>query len=206
MSANVQPAKQSKGFAIASLVLGIASIPTFGLFVVGAITGIIIGVIALNKISHNPQTFGGKNLAIAGIITSVLSLILIGITNFSTVGKLYRQTAAINTLRTIHQNQAQFVEMKGHFGTMEELIVAGLVDERFLNSKGIAGYRYTISKVSEDTYCAHADRTSNSSANMDFMLCKDGIIRQMKSKTKGTVKRGEGTPLGTTLAAPTTTP
>jgi hypothetical protein len=41
---NVQPQPQPrKGLATASLVLGIVSIPTCGLLLVGAITGIVLG-------------------------------------------------------------------------------------------------------------------------------------------------------------------
>lgn len=215
MSANLQSVKQSKGFAIASLVLGIASIPTFGLLVVGAITGIILGAIALNRIKQNPQVYGGRNLAIAGIITSAVSLVLIAVWSLLAAIALPalqkglkegRQTAAINQLRTIHQQQAQFNEMKGRFGTLDELVNAGLLDRELLGSKPISGYRYTDSDVSENTYCVHADRISDNAAAMDFVLCEDGIIRYVESKTKGIVKRGEGIPLGTTPAAPTATP
>jgi len=93
------------------LVLGIASIPTFGLLVVGGITGIILGAIALNRIKQNPQVYGGRNLAIAGIITSAVSLGLIAVWSLLAAIALPalqkglkegRQTAAINQLRTIH--------------------------------------------------------------------------------------------------------
>src|SRR5215475_14151315 len=77
---NIQPAPQTrKGLAVASLVLGIISIPTLGLLVVGAITAIVLGVIALGRIKKEPATYGGKGMAIAGIITSGVSLLLIAV-------------------------------------------------------------------------------------------------------------------------------
>jgi hypothetical protein len=72
MSANLQSAKLRKGLAITSMVLGIAGIFTLGLLVVGAITSIILGVIALNKIKQNPQVYGGRSQAVAGIIASAV--------------------------------------------------------------------------------------------------------------------------------------
>src|SRR5262245_30585351 len=74
---NVQPQPQTrKGLAIASLVLGIISIPTLGLLVVGAITAIVLGVIAIGRIKKEPAIYGGKGMAIGGIITSAVSLLL----------------------------------------------------------------------------------------------------------------------------------
>ena len=64
--------------AVASLVLGVLSIPTFGCLVVGAVAGIVLGFLALTRANRDPQEYGGKGIAIAGIATSVMSL-LIGI-------------------------------------------------------------------------------------------------------------------------------
>src|SRR5690349_4063501 len=69
--------KPRKGLAIASLVVGIISIPTFGFLLVGGITGIVLGVMALNRIKTDPIRHSGKGLAIAGIITSVVSLVIL---------------------------------------------------------------------------------------------------------------------------------
>src|SRR5689334_16103090 len=68
--------RPSKGIAIASLLLGIISIPTLGLIFVGGIAGIILGVIALGKIKSDPAHYAGKGLAIAGIVTSSLSILI----------------------------------------------------------------------------------------------------------------------------------
>ncbi|HMV47797.1 MAG TPA: DUF4190 domain-containing protein [Blastocatellia bacterium] len=215
MSADFPSAKPRKGLAIASLVLGIISIPTLGLIVVGAITGIVLGVIALSKIKNNPQAYGGRNLAIAGIITSAVSLVLVvvwGILAAIAVPKLQnnlqqgREFGAIKTLESIHVNQAQFNAMKGKFGTLAELNQAGLLDSAYSNDQIVAGYRYSVSDVSNDTFCVHADRSSDSVAGKDFMICEDGVIRYVESKTKGTVKRGEGTLLRELPSAPGATP
>ncbi|MEK6325724.1 MAG: DUF4190 domain-containing protein [Acidobacteriota bacterium] len=65
-----------KGLAIASLVVGIISIPTLGLLCVGGITGIVLGAVALNKAKLKPTQYAGRGLAIAGIITSSVSLLV----------------------------------------------------------------------------------------------------------------------------------
>src|SRR5262245_5032576 len=118
-NSNIQPQSQTrKGLAIASLVLGILSIPTLGLFVVGAIAAIVLGVIALGKIKKEPATYGGKGMAIAGIITSGVSLLLIGVFGILAaiaVPKLLgsikqkHEVITIETLRTIHNTQAMYI-------------------------------------------------------------------------------------------------
>ena len=65
------------GLAIASLVLGVLGLPTLGLFGVGALTGIILGIIALVHANNRPTEYAGKGFAISGIVLSVLSIIII---------------------------------------------------------------------------------------------------------------------------------
>jgi type II secretory pathway pseudopilin PulG len=205
MSASAQFAKQRKGLAIVSMVLGIANIFTLGLLIVSTVTSIILGAIDLNKIKQNPQIYGGRNQAMAGIIASAVSLtltVILGILAAITLPALQegirrgRETTAIQTLRTIHTNQKQFSAMKGKFGTLQELNQAGLIDQLYSDGRAVSGYVYFTSDISTD----------DGTAYMDFVLCEDDIIRAMGSKTKGTVKRGEGTPLGMTSAETTAKP
>ena len=66
---------QKKGLAIFSLVLGILSFFTFGLLGVGAITGIILAVVAMGKVKREPWRYGGRGMAIAGLTMSIISLV-----------------------------------------------------------------------------------------------------------------------------------
>jgi type II secretory pathway pseudopilin PulG len=200
---NIQPQPQTrKGLAIASLVLGILSILTLGLLVVGAIAAIVLGVIALGRIKKEPATYGGKGMAIAGIITSGVSLLLIavfGIMATIAVPRIMqyirheREAITIKSLRTIHNNQAMFITTHSRFATLNELVEAGLLNQSYASGGAISGYVYSSSDVSKETYCVQAVRTSAAVANRDFIVCEDGIIRYVESKTPGLVKRGEGT-------------
>lgn len=205
-TATPQPLR--KGLAIASLVLGLLSIPTLGLLLAGAITGIILGIVALTKIKAAPQVYGGKGMAIAGIVTSALSLGLVavwGILAAIALPKLQqglqqgRESTAIQTLQDLHNNQAQYHTQNGKFATLDELASSGLLSQALYD--GVTGnvpvnnYLYSISDVSETTFCLHARRASASAANKDFVVCEDGILRFAESNTPQTLPRNSGAPL-----------
>lgn len=72
-------AEQNNTLSIVSLVLGILSIPCCG-FVVFGIGAAVTGFLAKKKVDENPALYGGRGMALAGmiigIITTVIGLIL----------------------------------------------------------------------------------------------------------------------------------
>ena len=72
------PTKLPAGMAIASLVMGIVSIlgalPLSFITIVVALVGLILGIIALRKVRKG--TGGGKGMAIGGVVTSAIGVIL----------------------------------------------------------------------------------------------------------------------------------
>ncbi len=127
-----------KGLAIASLVIGIISIPTLGLLFVGGITGIVLGAVALNKAKMQPDQYAGRGLAIAGIITSSLSLLVaipaiiaaIAIPNLLKSQQAARETAALTDVLTIDKAQVLYFTTKGRgkFTDLSTLGAQGLID------------------------------------------------------------------------------
>ncbi len=71
-------AGQSKMLAIISLIVGILSIPLCFLWIspLTGLVAIITGVLAVKKASSDPTRYGGKALAIIGIILGVIFLLL----------------------------------------------------------------------------------------------------------------------------------
>jgi type IV pilus assembly protein PilA len=93
-----------RGWAIASLVLGLLSVPTLGLLGIGALLGIIFGIVALVKASQQPETYGGKGLAISGIVASAFSFIMIpfiGIIAAIAIPSLLRARISANEAGTL---------------------------------------------------------------------------------------------------------
>jgi hypothetical protein len=203
---NIQPQQRArKGLAIASLVLGIVSIPTLGLLGVGAVTAIVLGAVALNRIKKEPAIYGGKGMAIAGIITSAVSLLLIAgfsimasvaIPQFLKTLESGRETAAIKTLGIVHNSQVAYQATKQRFGTLKELSEEGLLDPSYANNSPVSGYTYqSAPEVTADKYCVQATRQSESTASRDFNIDQSGAIRFVESKSPNPVPCGEGTPL-----------
>jgi prepilin-type N-terminal cleavage/methylation domain-containing protein len=107
-----------------------------------------------------------------------------------------RESAAIQTLRTIHNGQAQFQATKQRFATLKELNEANQIDLNYANGSPVSGYIYQSSpEVTQDKYCVQATRQAPSTASRDFNVIEDGAVRFVESKSPGPIPHGEGTPL-----------
>ena len=113
-----------RGFAIASLVLGILGLPTIGLLGIGAMAGIVLGVIALVKAGRAPAEYGGRGMAVAGIALAVISILLtpfIGIIAAIAIPSLMRarisanEAAMLGDLRTVVSAEAAYQTVNGGY-------------------------------------------------------------------------------------------
>jgi FtsH-binding integral membrane protein len=80
------------GMAIASMICGIISMPTCmcscifpGINSPLAIAALVLGIIGMNKIRSAPQMYKGGGMAITGIITGSVGIILILLAAFTTL-------------------------------------------------------------------------------------------------------------------------
>ena len=132
--------------AVASLVLGIISIPTLGLMLIGGVVGLILGVVALRRTSRDPASYGGRGLAIGGIITSSVSFLVAGmlaigvaiaIPNLLKSGQVSREVSALQNVRDIGTAQVLYsaTKGKGEFGDLRALAAAGMVNPGLANGE-----------------------------------------------------------------------
>jgi type IV pilus assembly protein PilA len=110
--------------------------------------------------------------------------------------KIGRETATIESLRTIHTNQAHFSALKQKFGSLKDLNEAGLIDSNYSSGNPVSGYVYSSTEATPDKYCIQATRQTSSTAFKDFNVIEDGTIRFIESDAPSALPHGEGTPFG----------
>ncbi len=113
-----------KGMAIASLVLGILSLLTFGCLGIGALVGLVLGFVAAHRAGSRPAEYGGRGIAIGGIITNAIGFVLVpvaGIVAAIAIPSLLRarvaanEASAIGDTRTVISAQAAYQSANGGF-------------------------------------------------------------------------------------------
>ena len=153
-----QPEGQKKGLAIVSLVLGMISFFTLGLLGVGAIVGIILAVIAMSRVKSEPWKYGGRGIAIAGLVLSITSLATavpvgiiaaIAIPNLLASRMAANEGSAIHSLRTICNAELTYQSQLGKYGTLEDLAAQGLIDSKLATGEK-NGYRFTVELTGSD--------------------------------------------------------
>lgn len=184
------PEGQKKGMAIAALVLGIISFLTFGLLGVGAITGIILAVVAMNKARREPWVYGGRTLAIAALVLNVTSLATvvpvgiiaaIAIPNLLAARRAANEGSAIATLRTVSSAEATYQSIFQKFGTLEELASENLIDPAL--ATGLKnGYRFSLEITKSEDNLEGFDlvavpETYQRSGRRSFFVDESGVIR-----------------------------
>ena len=182
-----------KGTAIFALVLGILNLMTLGLVGVGAVAGIVVAAMALSKIKSNPHVYGGKELATAGLISSILSLVLIvpigivaaiAIPNLMAARRAANEASTIASLRSIHAAEATYQATRGAgaFGTLDQLASERLINPA-LASGAHNGYRFSL-ETNPSRYndvpgfqLVVVPLTYGSSGNRSFYVDETGVIR-----------------------------
>jgi type IV pilus assembly protein PilA len=110
--------------------------------------------------------------------------------------ELGRETAAVSSLRTIHQAQAQHSATRNRFGSLKELNEAGFLESNYASGSPVNGYKYTSTEATADQYCVQATRQAATTASKDYNVIEDGTVRFVESNSPNPIPRGEGTPVG----------
>lgn len=157
-SSAAQSEGPEKGLAIAAMILGILSFLSFSMVGVGAIVGIVLSVKAMGRVSREPWRYGGRSMAIAGLVLSITSLasavplgmvMAIAIPNLMASYRAANEGSAQASIRTISQAEMTYQGTTARFGTLEELAASGLIDPKL--SSGIKnGYTFTVTLDSDN--------------------------------------------------------
>ena len=138
-------AKQKSGLAITSLVLGLV-----GCFITSPI-GLILGIISLVKIKRYPSEYGGKGIAIAGVILNLLGLVsipiiaAIAIPNLLAARRAANEGSAIYSLRKIAEAENTYMATIGtrNCGDLQQLGKNNMIDASLATGTK-SGYRFVM--------------------------------------------------------------
>jgi type II secretory pathway pseudopilin PulG len=153
-----QPEGQEKGLAIFGLVLGIVGFFTLGIVFVGAIVGTIVSAKAMGRVKREPWRYGGRGIAIAGLVLNIVSLTsivpialiaAISIPNLLAARRAANEGSAIHSLRQIAYAQATYQSSYDKYATLEELAAQGLIDPK-LGSGAKNGYNFTVELTTDE--------------------------------------------------------
>src|SRR5262245_6569833 len=118
---------EKKGLAITALVSGILSL--LGCLGVGSLTAIITGIMAMTRAKKEPHVYGGRGMAITGLVMGIVSFVLLpffGIIAAIAIPSLLRarlaanEAAAIGDVRTVISAEVGYASQNGNnFDTLE---------------------------------------------------------------------------------------
>ncbi len=162
--------------AVVSLIFGILGFPPILFVIIGFLAGLlgvifgigggvigilvplswipialISGIVALRRTNKSPQEYGGKGMAVTGIVLSSMTILLvplvgaIAVPNLLAARRSANEGAAILTIRTITGAENTYLSTtgKGNCGDLQSLIDNSLIDKS-LSGGEKSGYRFTV--------------------------------------------------------------
>jgi len=186
-STNVQ---LKTGLAIASLVIGVLNFLFFGILVIPIVVGIVISVVALKKVKENPDEYGGKSLAMGGLVTNIVSAVLlvpfliiaaIAIPNLLASRMAANERDAQSSLSRIHEAEVTYQVKTGHpsCATLAELERQSLIPPELASGEHW-GYRFRIEpdKGTDGGWALLAAPTAyRASGIRSFFIDETGVLR-----------------------------
>jgi hypothetical protein len=185
-NANLAPRRQK--IAIASEIIGAISFITCSFFLVGAISSLVLGIVALKRVKRQPEIYGGKTEAKMGITYSLLSLMALLIAVIFLPHLLIRQDAAreVAALREVQmitnaQLQYSIIKEHGKFTDLRILGEEGLID-KVIASGQKGGYIFTsipVENSGKPMYDTTARPTSTGffgTANRSFYSNETAVV------------------------------
>jgi type IV pilus assembly protein PilA len=207
-----------KGLAIFALVLGIISFFTFGLLGVGAVTGIIVAAVAMGRVTREPSRYGGRGMAIAGLVLSITSLVstvpigiiaAIAIPNLLASRRAANESSAINSLRRISSAEVTYQSIYQKYGSLDDLASEQLIDPTL--ASGVKnGYRFSLELTASEYSNPEGFKVKSvplnyqSSGRRSFFIDETSVIRA--SDNHGGPSSEFDPPLASDYDFPTRTP
>lgn len=204
------------GLAVSSLVLACIAFVTT-LFLIGILIapiGLILGIVALVKVKRQPRVYGGKGMAIAGVVLNSLVVLAlpmiaaIAIPNLLAARRAANEAGTISGIKTIAQAQETVLSTSTLCADLSQLASKGLIDSALASGTKF-GYRYTVANLPSKGCEIYAVPTqpvgmSATGSRSFYYSTEDKIIRaapkQGKMADKSDLPLGESEPYQQTAA------
>jgi type II secretory pathway pseudopilin PulG len=186
----------SQRLAVTALVSGIVNFLFLGILVIPTIVGLIISAVALKKINRDPYQYGGKSLAVGGLVMNLVSLMAlvpiliiaaIAIPNLLASRRAANEGAAIVSLRKLHNAEMAHYEMQRKYGTLTDLMQKELIAPDLADGER-SGYRFAIEILNDRgdgwpgfTVVA-VPREYDSTGRRSFFVDHTGVVRAADSR------------------------
>ena len=115
------------------------------------------------------------------VVAIILIIATIAIPSLLRSRQAAQESSAVSQIRTINTAEVTYLSSNaGNYGSIPELITAGLLDSRF--SAAVSGYSFTITATGAD-YTATAYPTSTNSGRFGYFSLPDAVIRYAAATT-----------------------
>jgi prepilin-type N-terminal cleavage/methylation domain-containing protein len=109
------------------------------------------------------------------VVAIILIIATIAIPSLLRSRQAAQESSAVAQLRTINTAEVTYLSSNaGAYGSIPELITAGLLDGRFSGS--VSGYSFTVTASGSD-YTANASPTSTNAGRYGYYSTPDAVVR-----------------------------
>ena len=128
------------------------------------------------------------------VVAIILIIATIAIPSLLRSRQAAQESSAVAQLRTINTAEVTYqTSAAGNYGDIDQLITAGLLDNRF--KQPVSGYTFAITASSSD-YTATATPSSTNSGRFGYYSTPDAVIRYQSQSTGTCVPCFPGTSSG----------
>ena len=111
------------------------------------------------------------------VVAIILIIATIAIPSLLRSRQAAQESSAVSNIRTINTAEVTYLSSNaGNYGSLPELITAGLIDNRFGGTNGVSGYSFSVDASGSD-YTARATPTSTNAGRFGYYSTPDAVVR-----------------------------